>query len=57
MEEILKQIEEKKNRLKELKAVHSKAHCSSEHSSAADVNRELEREELEDAIKELEKQV
>ena len=57
MEDITKQLEEKRAQLKQLKKNQSDANCSSTHSSGADMRREMEMEDLEDQIKALENQL
>ena len=50
-------LEEKISRLKHLKESKSGANCASIHYSKADVQREIEIEELEEEIKKIESQI
>ncbi len=57
MGDINTKLEEKKGQLHQLRENQSKANCSVTISSAADMRREMEMENLEDEIKALEKQL
>ena len=57
MSEIARTLEAKKRQLQALKESRSTASCAREHSSGADVRREIELEELEEEIRGLEKQI
>lgn len=50
-------LEAKKRELQALREIRPTAHCSREHSTEADVRREMKVEALEDEIRELEKQL
>jgi hypothetical protein len=54
MEDLKKELEKKVNRLQELVQARSKAYCTSVNSSADEVKRETEIDELEQEIKKLE---
>ncbi|MBF0432755.1 MAG: hypothetical protein HQK83_15835 [Fibrobacteria bacterium] len=49
-------LDSKLKELAEIKDLHCKAQCSSSHSSGADMQREMQIEELEEEIAELKKQ-
>ncbi len=51
-----RELEDRKERLAALKANRSRANCSATHSSAADLEREMRIEELEDEIRRLQTQ-
>ncbi|MFC1585574.1 hypothetical protein ACFL5V_08520 [Fibrobacterota bacterium] len=55
MSDIIDELQKKKQRLRELKELQIKAHCSVEHSSGENVKREMEIEDLEDEVFDLEK--
>jgi hypothetical protein len=57
MGDVRAELEQKRTRLAGLKESRSKANCSTKYSSAAQMQRELEIEELEDEIKTLEQKV
>jgi len=54
MVDLRKDLEERKGRLAALRLNKSKANCSTTNSSAADMQREMQIEELEDEIRKLE---
>ena len=57
MENLEAQIERKRGRLESLRGARSKANCSAHSSSAADLRRQEEIEELEEEISKLEKRL
>jgi hypothetical protein len=57
MTELIKELEEKKKRLRELKDTESSSHCVSVHGSSSYMRHEMEIEELEEEIQDLEKKV
>ena len=57
MGDVTAELAEKRQRLAGLKESRSKANCSTKYSSASQMQRELEIEELEEEIKRLEQKV
>ncbi len=57
MEDLMKQLEEKEKKLKEMKDNKSGAFCVNEHGSSSNMKFEMEIEELEDEISELKRKL
>jgi len=57
MSDIAKTLDDKRRQLQVLRESRSSANCTREHSSQADVRREMEVVALEDEIKELERRL
>ncbi len=57
MADLRRELKDRKGKLAALKSNQSKANCSTTNSSAADMQREMQIEELEDEIRRLEKQL